>query len=215
MTRASTSVKRKRRAYAPRVPAEQRRSELLDAALNLVVSEGHGAVTMERVADEAGVTKPVVYGQFASRSELLSQLLRREQTLAMAQVIELVPGGLEGLASDPGDLLARMLADFLDVVRHAPGRWHCIVMPMADMPPEFIAARERGRSLALERGEGVMRMVLRALGAPKELDPEIVTQALLSVFEMAARLTLSDPDHFRPERFVGSLRAAVGLVQLQ
>ncbi|MDT7633226.1 MAG: hypothetical protein QOI50_5156, partial [Pseudonocardiales bacterium] len=52
---------RQRRTYAPRVPAAQRRTQLLDAALRLVVTRGHNAVTMDAVAEQVGVTKPVIY----------------------------------------------------------------------------------------------------------------------------------------------------------
>src|SRR4051812_18096989 len=50
-----------RRRYAPRVPAAERREQVLDAALVLIDRDGYGAVTMEAVAREIGVTKPVVY----------------------------------------------------------------------------------------------------------------------------------------------------------
>ncbi|WP_279581497.1 TetR/AcrR family transcriptional regulator [Fodinicola feengrottensis] len=69
-----------RRTYAPRAPVEERRKQLLDAALKLVVSEGHTAATMEAVARQAGVSKPVIYGVYANRADLLDALLRREQS---------------------------------------------------------------------------------------------------------------------------------------
>ena len=47
---------RGRRAYAARVPPEHRREQLLDAALDLVVTRGHDAATVDAVAARAGVT---------------------------------------------------------------------------------------------------------------------------------------------------------------
>jgi len=57
MTRSDARTSRPRRAYAARVPAPQRRAQLLDAALHLVVTRGHQAVTMEAVAEQVGVNQ--------------------------------------------------------------------------------------------------------------------------------------------------------------
>ncbi|MBJ8344855.1 TetR/AcrR family transcriptional regulator [Antrihabitans sp. YC2-6] len=208
----ATATPRKRRAYAARVPEEQRRTELLDAALHLVVVEGHNAVTMAAVAEQAGVTKPVVYGLFANRADLLADLLRREQEQALAQLLAVLPSDFDKRSLDaPGDQLAALLERFLGVVREAPERWHCIVMQMPDMPAEFLSARETARAIALVRVEQIARWLLRSLDAPPELDAEIVAHTMVGVFESAARLVLSDPEHFKPERFVASLRAATGM----
>ena len=49
-----------KRPYAPRLPPEERREQLLDAAMGLIIDEGYGGVSMEGIARRAGVTKPVV-----------------------------------------------------------------------------------------------------------------------------------------------------------
>lgn len=75
-----------RRRYAARVPSAERREQLLDAALALVLADGFAAVTMDGVARATGVTRPVVYGQFASSTELLEALLRRSLHRAQEQL---------------------------------------------------------------------------------------------------------------------------------
>jgi AcrR family transcriptional regulator len=194
------------------VPPDERRTQLLDAALHLVVSKGHQAATMDAVAEQAGVTKPVVYGVFANRVELLAALLRREQEQALRQLLAVLPSDLEG--RPPTDLaaaVAGVLEKFLRVVREAPERWHCIVMPMSDMPAEFHAARERGRAVVLDRAVVIARWVTGSPGIPPAVDPEIAAHAVIALFEMAARLVLTDPEHFRPDRFVHAVQAAGGL----
>lgn len=210
----TSTAPRKRRAYAARVPAEQRRTQVLDAALHLVVTRGHNATTMDAVAEQAGVTKPVVYGQFRSRNELLAALLRREQEAALRQLLAVLPGDPgRFLTDDAPEFLARTLADFLSAVQETPDRWYCVVMPMADMPAEFHAAREAARAIALDRAESLTRWLLEAVDAPAELDPEIVAHTVTALFEMAARLVLTDPERYRPERFVAAIRAAIGLTR--
>lgn len=211
MTAAAES--RKRRSYAPRVPAEQRRAELLDAALHLIVTRGHSAATMDAVAEQAGVTKPVVYGQFANRAELLAALLQREQEDGIAQMLRVLPSNLDSRADDVGELLGQVMADFVEAVREAPDRWHCIVMPIPDMPAEFLAVREHARAVTIKRAETLAAWLLRVADAPPELDAEIVAHTMLTLCEMAARLVLTDPVHFAPERFVAAVQAAVGLTR--
>lgn len=62
----------------PSRPVRAERRELfLDVTADLVRTEGLAAVTMERVATAAGLSKPVVYSHFADRGELLRGLLER------------------------------------------------------------------------------------------------------------------------------------------
>lgn len=206
---------RRRREYAPRVPIEQRRKELLDAALRIVVRDGHAAVTMEAVATAAGVTKPVVYGVFPNRETLLSALLEREQAAALEQLVGLLPALRRGLAAGahPADMLAEALDGFLVAVRAAPERWSCIVLPMPDMPAQFNTAREQARGLVLTSAEELGRWITRRFEAPADLDPELIAHTVVTLAEMAARLVLTDPERYEPARFVKGLRAAVGLVR--
>jgi AcrR family transcriptional regulator len=197
-----------RRAYAARVPVEQRRKQLLDAALHLVVTAGHSAATMEAVAEQAGVSKPVIYGVFANRTDLLGALLRREQEEGLRQVADVVPAGLDP-DGDLGAQAARIVGDLLLAVGAAPERWHCIVMPMPDMPAEFHATREYARLLVLRRAEEMAERYLRAAGASPDLGPDLVAHAVVALFEMAARLVLTAPDQFRPERITAAVQAAI------
>ncbi|RCK79330.1 MAG: Transcriptional regulator, TetR family [Candidatus Ozemobacter sibiricus] len=55
----------------------ERKSELLDAARDLIFSEGAGRFTMRRLAQRVGITEGAVYRHFASKEELLLALLAR------------------------------------------------------------------------------------------------------------------------------------------
>ncbi|MGZ8764045.1 MAG: helix-turn-helix domain-containing protein, partial [Acidimicrobiia bacterium] len=44
-----------------RLPAEQRRSQLLEVACDVFAARGFHATAMDDVAEAAGVTKPVLY----------------------------------------------------------------------------------------------------------------------------------------------------------
>ncbi|WP_309093034.1 TetR/AcrR family transcriptional regulator [Phenylobacterium sp.] len=57
-----------------RLPREARNRQLMDAAWKLVRDEGTEALTLGRLAEVAGVTKPVVYDHFGTRAGLLAAL---------------------------------------------------------------------------------------------------------------------------------------------
>src|ERR1700733_12878091 len=61
-----------------RLQSSARRDALLDAAVALVRTKGVQVVSMEAVAEHAGVSRPLVYKHFANRDELLAAAYQRE-----------------------------------------------------------------------------------------------------------------------------------------
>ena len=61
-----------------RLGRDERRQALLDAAAVLIQEGTLDDVTMEAVAERAGVSRPLVYKHFANREEMLVEVLRRE-----------------------------------------------------------------------------------------------------------------------------------------
>ncbi len=61
-----------------RLSAFRRRDALVDAAAALVSAGDVHDVSMEAVAEQAGVSRPLVYKHFANRHELLAAVYRRE-----------------------------------------------------------------------------------------------------------------------------------------
>lgn len=58
-----------------RLPAPERRRQLLDVALTVFAARGYHATSMNDVAEAAGVTKPVLYQHFRSKRALYLELL--------------------------------------------------------------------------------------------------------------------------------------------
>jgi AcrR family transcriptional regulator len=59
-----------------RLPAAERRQQLLDVALESFSQQGFHQTSMNDIADAAGVTKPVLYQHFGSKRDLFLELLR-------------------------------------------------------------------------------------------------------------------------------------------
>src|SRR5579862_6560196 len=90
--RAADTGAKARRRYAARMPPEQRREQLIDAALSVILDQGYGGVSIEAIARAAGVTRPVVYDHFPNLGQLLWTLVQREERYSLGQLAEVVPG---------------------------------------------------------------------------------------------------------------------------
>src|ERR1700743_2656493 len=58
-----------------RLPRDERRKQLLAAALEVFVDKGYHAAGMDDIAERAGVSKPVLYQHFPGKLELYLALL--------------------------------------------------------------------------------------------------------------------------------------------
>jgi AcrR family transcriptional regulator len=67
-----------------RVPATERRAELVQAAIQVATREGLAATTTRRIAQELGISVGVVHYCFRSKEELLHEVIR---VIAAAQVV--------------------------------------------------------------------------------------------------------------------------------
>ncbi|MEJ1120111.1 TetR/AcrR family transcriptional regulator [Phyllobacterium sp. CCNWLW109] len=88
-------------AAAKKMPKAQRRDQLLSIALDIVRDEGTDALTLGHVAEKAGVSKPIAYEHFGTRSGLLIALfeqLDQQQIDQLAAAIAEAPKRLEDVA---------------------------------------------------------------------------------------------------------------------
>lgn len=89
-----------------RLPAAQRREQLLDHAAELFSRHGYARATTAELAKSAGITEPIIYRHFASKRDLFIALIERsaDRTLAMWET------HLSG-ATDPAERLRRLIGD--------------------------------------------------------------------------------------------------------
>lgn len=61
-----------------RLSPEKRRAQILDFTADIVSREGVALLSMERIGQQAGVSKSLVYNYFSNLTDLLRELLERE-----------------------------------------------------------------------------------------------------------------------------------------
>lgn len=189
---------RPKRTYAPRMAPEERREQILDAVLRVIVAQGVHKVSMDSVAKEAGVARPVLYGHFADSNALLRASLEREEAGALAQLAQVIPTPSAG---PPAEVAIRSLKGFLAAVLEAPNRWRAILMLVDSNTPTFQRHLEAGRRALVTALEDFVG------GATNEdldenADVELLARALLAIMWDAARLVLDEPEQFPPARIL-------------
>jgi AcrR family transcriptional regulator len=208
-TQRDSQVSR-RRPYAPRLPPAERRQQLIDAALGLIIEKGYPAVSIEAVARIAGVTRPVVYDHFPNLGRLLAALVDREERYAVAQLEQLIP-------TDPGDaqpqeLLANAVQEFLQAVMSRPATWRIILLPIDGTPAIIREQVEHQRARMQDRITALVRWAQERPDFPADLDVELTASSIRALCEEAGRLVLTDPERYSPERFATFVSAVVRLI---
>jgi AcrR family transcriptional regulator len=206
----SDATGRQRRRYAPRMPPEQRREQLIDAALSVILELGYSGVSIEAIARAAGVTRPVVYDHFPNLGRLLHALVEREESYALAQLEHVVPESPGDL--EPGELLAGGVRRFLDAVASRPATWRIILLPPAGTPAIVRQHVEINRAQMLQRIERLVTWALTRPELPDDLDVELTARAIRDLGEEAGRMVLTDPEHYPPERYERFVETVMGLV---
>jgi AcrR family transcriptional regulator len=185
-------------ASTPRMPAEQRRDQLLDVTGDLLLGEGFGAVSIDRVAREAGIARTVVYSQFDNIDGLFAALLERTERHALEQVRAVIPD--MPIKRDPDEVLVDALLAFATVVVSHPRTWGLALLPVEGAPS---ALRERitdVRDSINMMLQPVVAWGIEARGGPQGIDVELLTRTLVTLGEDGARLSLTDPERYPPAR---------------
>lgn len=109
---ASSQPATKRRMRGP-----ERRAQLLEVARSVFGRRGFHSVSMDQVAKEAGVTKPILYDHFPSKKDLYLALLDAD----LNELHEKVRAALDGSPGNRERIRASFQAYFDFVDEHAEG----------------------------------------------------------------------------------------------
>ncbi|MCD0504812.1 TetR/AcrR family transcriptional regulator [Bordetella petrii] len=89
-----------------RLSRQARLRQLLDVSWQLIRGEGTDALTLGRLAEEAGVTKPVVYDHFGTRNGLLAALYQ-DFDLRQTALIDAAIAASKATLKDKARVIAR------------------------------------------------------------------------------------------------------------
>ena len=175
---------------------------MLDAALKLFLQTGYDGTSMQAVADEAGVTKPVVYACFDSKDDLFRSLLAREEQ----RIVGEIQGAFSNAdLSDPETTLVEGFTGFLRAVGDSPEVYRLIFLGEGGGNAAVADRIQRGREEQVRRLTELAKGWLESNGNGKRSSDEIdrtarlVGNSIAGVGESGARLLLSGDDDWTPE----------------
>jgi AcrR family transcriptional regulator len=197
--RSSATPARERAAH---LGPERRRPLVLDAAMGLFLEHGYEGTSMEAVARAAGVSKPVVYSCFASKDELFTELLRREEARVLTEIAAALPRG--GDLADAERVLTDGFTAFLRAVAASPEAYRVVFLGEGGGNAAVAHRVQRGRQLQVD---AVTELAKGWLGERAHADrvARLIAQLVVGLAESGARAMLSDPDAFTPEELGGQL----------
>jgi AcrR family transcriptional regulator len=158
-----------------RLSSEDRRRELLDAALQEFSSRGYHLAQMEHVAATAGVSKALVYQHFASKEELFAAVTEQVVQGFMRRLPDVLGTAGDALGAWRG--VVRLLCD---LVTERPESWALVARHLDN--PELGAPLRRLREQVYE----VLAAVLASYYAPEQgntvpAEEDVLKQARLTV----------------------------------
>jgi AcrR family transcriptional regulator len=201
----------RRRPYTPRMPPAERRTQLLDAALAIIDRDGYGGVSIDAIAREAGVTRPVVYGVFDGLGNLLSALLDRQEERGLAQLRDALGDALD-LDDARGFLLAtvRRLAT---TVAADPLTWRPVLLAPEGTPTAVRERIARDREDVRVRIRGLLEIGLARRQGPT-LDTDLAAHALIAVADHFGRMIVEDPERFDVDRLVAAVDSLLAALRI-
>lgn len=161
-----------------RLPREERRAQLLEAAQTVFVEYGYHAAGMDEIADRAGVSKPVLYQHFPGKLDLYLALL----DAACDQVIDAVAQALRSTSDNQERVVATMKA-YLGFVSQNGGAYRLVFE--SDLGQEE-QVDERVRNVERVSAKAVGDLVADQTGL-SESEAGLVATGVVGMAQTAAR----------------------------
>lgn len=179
------------------VVAKRRRSatreRLLDAARDLMSSDGIQGASVERICEQAGFTRGAFYSNFGSKDDLILAMFRREKAVMFQSLgVATSPDTLDGddVEASVENILERFFA-----LQPADREWFLV-------HTEFVLHGLRHEKVGKEFTEiwretkeefkALILAVVAALGLRFTIDPEHAAMVIMGTYEVAVREALME-----------------------
>ena len=178
------------RQRSTRLPRSERRRQLLDAALEVFVSQGYHAAAMDDIAERAGVSKPVLYQHFPGKLDLYLALLDQS-------VDELVATVRDALGST-ADNKQRVAATFTAYFEYVAGEGQAFRLVFESDLSNEAAVRDRLERGQRECAQMISPMIRQDAGLDED-EARLLSVGMVGLAQVTARYWLTTRDHIPRE----------------
>ena len=179
-----------------RLTAEARRAQLLSVAREVFAEDGYPGAAMEKIAQRAGVTKPVLYQHFEGKKELYLALLDSDMSRLLAQV----SGAIESAHDNPSRI-RKGLAAYFNYIEANVDSFRLLFRETMGADPEFRESIDRFHDAA---ATSIGAIIADETGKSLEL-AELLARGIMGMSEAAATWWLDRKQEIEKAELVESL----------
>jgi AcrR family transcriptional regulator len=166
-----------------RLPADQRRQQLLEVARDVFAQRGFYATSMDEVAAAAGVTKPVLYQHFPSKRALYIELLQETGAQLLRELSQATTRATSGR-----ERVEEGFAAYFRFVVQNRSSFRLLFGASMRSDPEFSRSVETTIAAAVEAISPLIE-----IPASQE-QRTVLANALVGMAESVSRRAVKDPD---------------------
>ncbi len=144
-----------------RLARDERLRQLLDVSWQLIRAEGTDALTLGRLADDAGVTKPVVYDHFGTRNGLLAALYQ-DFDVRQTAIIDAAIAASKSTLKDKASVIA---SSYVECVL-TQGREIPEVLAALNGSPELTAVKRQYQQVFIAKCQKILAPFAGSRGVP-------------------------------------------------
>jgi AcrR family transcriptional regulator len=194
---ASSSLHVPAAGRGKRLPAPERRAQILAAARDIFIAEGIERASMRRIATAVGITPTAIYDHFADKQALL-RAIANEFFEGLLVSLDAIDQGTSPLAASSHDTMARLRAMLRAYVRHGlahPHAYRLILMsPLSILSHKPSHRPHREMCLLAEEGArpAVPQEVTKGMQSFTLLEQEIGRLMELGLLREASKEAMAD-----------------------
>ncbi|MFA5891616.1 MAG: TetR/AcrR family transcriptional regulator [Actinomycetota bacterium] len=159
-----------------RLTAEARRAQLLAVAREVFGEDGYHGAGMEKIAQRAGVTKPVLYQHFVGKKELYCALLDSDMARLLVQVSDAIAGAAGHVR------IQRGLAAYFKFIEDNVDSFRLLFRETMGADPDFREAIDHFHDAA---AGAIGAIIVEETGKPLE-ESELLARSVMGMAEAAS-----------------------------
>ena len=202
----STPTVRRKRAGTKGVARADREDQILDVAIRVFGSTGFAATGIHEIAEQAGISKPLIYTYFGSKEGLFEACLTRAGGLIADDVDRTAASGEIGLT--------RAVITLDGVFRMLEGRpwiWRLFFDPTRPQTPEIDAVIDRYTGRLTSRADEGIAELMAFVGNHDPLDHSALLAVWSSIFDGLISWWLDHPEITADDMTQRSTRLALAI----
>lgn len=162
----------------PRLPRDERRAQLLNAALEVFTAAGYHSAAMDEIADAAGVSKPVLYQHFPSKLDLYLAVLDVHIDSLIFEIHKALSSGAEN-----SDRVAATIGAYFDFIDSEGEAFRLLFESDMNVEPQV---RERLNRMTYDCAAAMSAVISLETGIPKEASM-LLSVGLIGTAQVTAR----------------------------